>query len=394
MSSVTIREIRGEEIADAIYRLTPYAFQATPPLPNKDELVERIVKHEGIVFYAALTDGQADALAGSHAMTQNVRGQMYPITGVFLVATHPSARRKGLARRLLDSLHAEMHAAGRAFACLYPFRESFYERMGYVPFPQPRFIKFATTTLEPLLKQALAGEVELSLLSEKQDEYRSFLHKLQAGRHGLILFNSPMNPVPKRSERWLALAKSGGETIGAALYDIYGDTIANFTLRASNFYYSEPLGRYLLLEWLARHLNQATQIELWLAPDEFPETWYPDLDYTFGSLGKVPMGRALDVARIGGMQTGPGRFTARISDPICPWNEGVWTFETVDGALTVQPGGEEHCDLSIQALSALVYGVNDPAEFAFHGWGEAPVGVQATMRSMFPRLLPYIHEKF
>jgi hypothetical protein len=47
------------------------------------------------------------------------------------------------------------------------------------------------------------------------------------------------------------------------------------------------------------------------------------------------MGRVVDVARIGGMETGPGGFTARVSDPLCPWNEGVWRFETVDGKLQV-----------------------------------------------------------
>jgi len=40
--------------------------------------------------------------------------------------------------------------------CLYPFRESFYERLGYVTFPQPRTARFSPQALLPLLKVKLS----------------------------------------------------------------------------------------------------------------------------------------------------------------------------------------------------------------------------------------------
>jgi hypothetical protein len=96
------------------------------------------------------------------------------------------------------------------------------------------------------------------------------------------------------------------------------------------------------------------------------------------------------------MHTGPGRFTARVVDPLCPWNEGIWRFETVDGLLQVSAAGANAagCDLSIQALAALVYGTHDPGDFAIQGWGNPSPDVQGAMRAMFSPMVPHLHERF
>ncbi len=396
MSTTTIQRITIQEAGEVAYRLATYAFLHTPPLPNKEEYISRGSARRGVVYYAAYEDNQAVAMAAHHAMTQSVRGKLFPASGLSAVVTDPSARRKGLAKRVVQKLLSDIREEGFAFSCLYPFRESFYERLGYIPFPRPRFVHFTPNALEPLLKKDLGGQVECCLNTDrgKWEDYFTFCRKLQAGMHGMTVFDHVTPIFKDYNERWLALAKVNGETVGAVVYSFEGETISQFSLRAVNFYYTTPQGRFLLLEWLARHLNQASQIELWLAPNDYPDTWFTDLDYTNGIMTKPPMGRVLDVASIAGMQTGSGRFTARITDSYCPWNEGMWTFESCGDGLTVQPGSHPDCDLTIQGLSALVYGVNDPAELAFRGWGEPSTGVQEVMREMFPRKVPYIHERF
>jgi len=150
----------------------------------------------------------------------------------------------------------------------------------------------------------------------------------------------------------------------------------------------------LLLQWIARHTDQASQAEIWLAPFEQPETWLSDMQVKTESQIRAPMGRVLDVSRLGGMQVGPGRFSARTTDRLCLWNEGVWGFESADGILQVTRVDEADCDLSIQALTALVYGTHDPDDFAIRGWGNPSPTVQAIMRTMFPPMTPYLHEYF
>jgi hypothetical protein len=106
------------------------------------------------------------------------------------------------------------------------------------------------------------------------------------------------------------------------------------------------------------------------------------------------MGRVLEASEIEGMQVGPGSLRAAISDPDCPWNEGTWQFESRDGRLAVSPSQSADCQLTIQGLSALVYGVSDPEDFAYRGWGNPSPALINMLRTMFPARLPYLHESY
>jgi hypothetical protein len=210
----------------------------------------------------------------------------------------------------------------------------------------------------------------------------------------MAMFATGDRAAAQRNRLWMAQAKVNGETVGLMLYEIKGDHFAQFLLRAVRFYYETSLGRYLLLQWIARHTDQAGQAEIWLAPFEQPETWLSDMQVKTESPERAPMGRVLDVSRLGGMQVGSGRFSARIADPLCSWNEGFWRFESADGTLQVARADGADCDLSIQALTALVYGAHDLDDFAIRGWGNPSPKVQATLRAMFPPMTPYLHENF
>jgi predicted acetyltransferase len=284
---------------------------------------------------------------------------------------------------------------GRVLSCLYPFKESFYERLGYVTFPLPRIAKFKPAALGPLLKQELGGEVELLLIGDGYDIYREYVSRLQPRVHGLGLFvHGSKDQVQKQNRSWLVLARAAGELVGLMLYDLRGQDVGQFTLRATRFYYDTSQARYLLLQWIARHADQAHEVEMWLPPFEHPETWLADLRVSAETQIRAPMARVVDVARLGGMRAGPNCFSARITDPLCPWNEGTWQFESMAGALQVRPAAEADCRLSIQGLTALVYGSHDPGDFAIRGWGDPSAEVQAAMRAMFPRRLPFLHEYF
>jgi predicted acetyltransferase len=109
---------------------------------------------------------------------------------------------------------------------------------------------------------------------------------------------------------------------------------------------------------------------------------------------RAPMGRVLHVAEIGGIETGQGSFSASIKDPICPFNEGNWKFETRAGVLQVSKAGEANCELSIQGLTALAFGTHDPQDFSLRGWGDPSPEIQEVMRIMFPARRPFLHEGF
>jgi predicted acetyltransferase len=178
------------------------------------------------------------------------------------------------------------------------------------------------------------------------------------------------------------------------LYQLKGEEISQFLFQAPRFYYKTSQAKYLMLQWIAQHTDQADKVEIWLPPYEQPETWLSDMQVKVEYRIHAPMGRVLDVAKISGLEAGAGNFVARISDSLCPWNEGIWQFESVDGTLQVEPHALPECDLSIQALTALVFGTHDPGDFAVRGWGNPPPAVQASMRALFPPKTPYLHEEF
>lgn len=394
MTQTTIRQIQGDEMLEIMYRLPSYAFGPSPPLQDKEESQEILKQLQGVTYFALFEDDQPVACVVGSQMTQHVRGALYGMGGIWGVVTHPAARRKGYSRRLMARLLASIRQEGRPLSCLYPFRESFYQRLGYVTFPLPRKAIFTPSSLLPTLELDLGGQVEMQLIGDGFDAYLDYTRQLLGRVHGMALFDHPDRASAQRNKFWLLLAKVEGQVVGLMVYDLKGEKVTEFDLRAIHFCYHDVRGRYLLLAWLARHVDQVKRVEIWLPPFEQPETWLADLQVRGETLVRAPMGRVLDVGGISGLQTGPGRFSASISDPCCPWNQGIWRFETQDGVLKVGPAESADCDLSIQALSALVYGTHDPGDFAIRGWGNLSPQVQDIMRVMFPPRQPFLHELY
>jgi predicted acetyltransferase len=397
MPDIEIRRLEGDEKLEAMYSLNAYSLHASPPLTNKEEWEGIIRPRQGVTYMALFEDGAPAAGAASTAMIQNVRGKLFDAHGIWGVATAPGARRNGYCRQTMAALLAAARDQGQVFSSLYPFRESFYERLGYVTFPLPRVAKFAPPAVGPLLGRDLGGRVEHILIGERYDAYRDYLARMRLRTHGMGFFVHADWSSASRNRFWLAQAMVGNQMVGLMLYDLRGEEETKFLFRALRFYYESAQGRYLLLQWIARHVDQADRVELWLAPDEQPETWLADLGAKIETDIRAPMGRVLDVARLGGMATGPGCFTARLSDPLCPWNEGVWRFESANGELQTEhlaADEQPDCHLTIQGLTALVFGAHDPGDFPIRGWGDPSPAVQAVMQAMFPSDRPYLHERF
>ena len=394
MADISIRPLDGEELLDILYTHGMYAFRASPPFQDKEEWAKIVRERKGVICHALFEDGYAVASAASTSMTQNVRGKLFPASGVWGVATLPGARRKGYSKQvLMRQLSAEKEAE-KIFSNLYPFRESFYERLGYVTHPLSIIARLSPSSLAPLLGKGFGGKVELKLIGDAFETYREYLTKMRLHTHGMAFFDIGDKMVAQQNRAWVALAKVDGEIEGLMLYNLQGEEVAKFNFRAYRFYYKTSRGKYLLLDWITRHIDQADHAEIWLPPYEHPETWLADIQVRIESQVRAPMSRVLDVENIGGMKVGEGIFSARVSDPICPFNEGIWKFESVDGRLQVSKTEDADCELTIQGLTALTLGTHDPQDFSLRDWGNPTPEIQYEMRGMFPMLYPFLHESF
>lgn len=394
MSAPLSRQVEGDDLLEAMSWLPSYCFSSSPPLRDIEEQKEVWRQRRGVTCFAGYEDGNVVACAGVSNLTQNLRGTLVPMAGIHNVAVHPAARRKGYARVMLVDIFTAVRDQGKAVSCLYPFLESFYERFGYVTLPKLKRYAFKSTTLMPLARRDLGGRVALLPAADGYDTYRTLLHTLRPRVHGMCFYDEPDLAAARRARQWMALATVDARPVGAMLYDIRGEQIADYTMNVRRFVYLTSQARYLLLQWIALHAHQASTIELTLPPFEQPETWHDDLRLAAMPTPNGPQARVLNVAALTGIGAGLGQFSARVSDPLCPWNEGVWLFTSVAGQLRVARGGIPECELGIQALAALAYGTQDPADFAVRGWGDPSPALQSTMRAMFPPAIPHLHETF
>lgn len=393
MPEITIRRIYDEELHDAYFAIDHYSFFQTPPMPNR-ETVQRWYEHRhGRHFYTLFEDETPLATASIIPMTQNVRGQVMPMGGVAGVATLPQARRKGYVRRLMHHLYAVMREANIALSTLYPFRESFYERLGYATFPQVKTITFEANTLAPVLKWAVPGDVTYHLRADAHEAYRAYLRELQRLQHGFSMKNDADSQLAiMQNDYWVALARVDDTPVGTMLYKISGHQ-GQMSIR--RFYAHRPEGRYLLLQWLARHIDHVKTMHLEVPATEHPETWLADMNIKQGTTDFLtPMGRVVDVRGLTGLPVGEGAFTVRLEDQHAPWNAGIFTFEGTPEGLHVRDADEASETLSIQGLSALIYGTHDPASFTYRGWGTFTAATMGQMRQIFTPMRPHLHEEF
>ena len=394
-SEIEIRIVEPEEFA--ALGVSHYAFSKSPSKPDPEWARKWLKYSTHSQGLAVFEDGKPQTSCAVHTMTENVRGKVFPMGGIGGVATFPQSRRKGHVRKMMARSFELMHEQGMAVSTLYPFRDSFYERLGYAEFAKNRFATLRPEHLAPLLRTSLPGEVEQLGVEECFDEWWGFLESLQPERHGFALFNRS-HTVEWRDENefWVAMVREDGIATGAMSFRITGHTEA---LVADTFYYTTPAARYQLMAWIARHVDQVSEAVIELGPEEYPELWHRDLavqsSTEYRNSWPAPMGRVVTVAELGGIAVGSDvSIAVTVMDDRCPWNNGVWTLGGEGGRLVVRQGGDSACHLTIQGLSALVWSGIDPAIFTYRGWGDPDAAAQVTLRAMFPPAFPQLNEKF
>jgi predicted N-acetyltransferase YhbS len=266
-----VRPVCGEERLHTAFTLYPYAFDATPSADSAPRLRGVLPYHRDNHTLIVEDGGRTLATASAIPAHQNLRGTVQRMAAVAWVATHPDARRQGHASRLMRRLHHDMRADGHALATLYPFHPSFYERFGYIGLPLNRTATFAPEDLAALLDTDLPGEVSWQSIRDGFEAHRALQRYLLTQRHGFTYTpDYRAARILDPADRWLATARVAGEVVGALTYRIDG---YGGRLHADDLLYTNPLGRALLLRFLAQHAYQVSQISVTVAPDEFPETW-------------------------------------------------------------------------------------------------------------------------
>jgi predicted acetyltransferase len=390
-----IRQITADERTTTMFPLQAYAFF---PSPWRDEDQERyrrrMIYYESATSLIAEEDGRTLAGVGAFPMRQNVRGAIFDMAGVASVASHPDARRRGFVRALLERLMRQTRDEGCAVSALYPFRASFYGRFGYVGLPHRRTAAFPPSGLGHLLRADLPGTVERLPMREAFDAWDGLILRMLTEQHGWAVYDDVRKAEFREEPGWVAVARAGGEVVGAVAYriDQYGGDLV-----AQDMLTTGPLGRALLLQFFARHIDQVGRVLVTVGIDDVPELWATDLTITTKSevtppRSSAPMARVLDLEALSGMPVGNAAATIEVVDDTLI--QGTYQLAGDGGQLGVTKAASAQATLTAAGLSGLIYGVLDPIDVEARGLGKIDRDAVGPLRELFPRALPYLFADF
>ena len=111
------------------------------------------------------------------------------------------------------------------------------------------------------------------------------------------------------------------------------------------------------------------------------------------------MARLLSLDALTGLPAGAGRVRVELIGD--RWLAGTHLLDGTTGRLELRPATPPRrrrrlptATLTAAGLSALAYGVLDPAEVDIRGLGEVPADAAAELRRIFPREVPYLFADF
>jgi predicted acetyltransferase len=189
-------------------------------------------------------------------------GRRVPVGGIASIGVAPEARRQGIARTLLEALHTELAARRIPFAFLYPFRESFYERLGYVPTTRLAELDLSAASLARFEPPARA----IALDGRHRDDVARLYESVAQGRAGWLVRNAAAWDARFCDERshWVGLFQPDGALTGYVAFSYQG---RNARGRGARIVVSDFVARTheearALLGFFGQQRDQVDRVEL------------------------------------------------------------------------------------------------------------------------------------
>jgi predicted acetyltransferase len=379
--SVTFRFARSDEVP-AIARLVSHSFPGGGRTPEwwADQLHRPAYGGGPELAWVGEEGGRLVAACQLHRLREWVAGEALPTMGLGTVAIAPTHRKRGLAGELVGTGMRAALERGDLVSALYPFRISFYQRLGYGL--AGRALQYLVPP-DSLPDDEGRDRVELAESPEAREAVRTLYARWAAGQTGQI----------ERSERsWqriLAAAERGlvavrGTPDGADGYAL----VAYRTdlppqeryLEVEELVWSTPSARRALYGWLATLGDQWQRILLrglpshrlgdWLREPRLPwgsapswGLWFPSATLVLG-----PMFRLLDLRRAWELRAvrpdAALTVALLVQDEVLPGNAGEWRLRLDAGRAVVEKGSgpaDLSLRLGVDTLSRLFIGALPPS---------------------------------
>ena len=331
--------------------------------------------------------GSLVASASGHRLETFVAGDRRGLLGVAAVQTAPSARRRGVARRLMTHLLGDARDDGVGWSMLYPFDPRFYERLGWQSLPTGVRLRLPTSALGPPARTdatALTGPLRPALqpIYERCAPLWNFTNARTTGP-----WDAWEELQPERGRRTVAFALPDAY----AVHRLRADDAATTTLEVHDALWCSAAGREALLSLLRSYQGQAEMVELEVPRDDALAWAWADWHAT--ATHATRMVRVVDVAAaLAGLPLPPDAapVRVRVHDVLAPWNAGTWRLSARDArcAVTRVTGGAD-ARVDVRAVTLLVSGAATPAAVERAGMVRGDARALRTLASLSAGLTPY-----
>jgi predicted acetyltransferase len=315
-------------------------------------------------------------------LRQWIGGTLLPVMGLGTVTVAPTHRRRGLAGRLINSGMQEARRRGQLASALYPFRVSFYERLGYGRAGEAHQYRVPPEVI-PDAPERL--RVEMAAGEEDAQAIRMVYQRFARSQAGLLERTDTAWRRILEAENGSAVLyrNEAGEAEGYAVVRYRTDLPAAqrhlevherawLTSRARRGLYAwlGSLGDQWRLLVYRAHVNErfGDRIEEPRIPAGSEPGW--NLWFPSAVLLRGPMFRILDLQGALESRTSFGRVSLTIGleveDEQLPDNAGHWRLRLEEGRPIVQRGVATDADVtmkvSIGTLSRIFIGSLTPSE--------------------------------
>ncbi len=389
-----IRNLTDKERSEARW-LHRYAFGEWSDQDLKEEEMAYLQPKQTIGLFDS--NGRLVSTVAVIDFQQSVRGVIKRMGGIAEVSTYPEVRYQGNIRKLMEYAFAQMQKDGFSVSMLAPFKDSYYAKFGYAMANAPYLIIVQNHAIRYALSKNLDSDwtIERHRAVDVQQQYFEFLNAVPLKQfHGFVTFSDITPQVWKIrcKDSLIVFAKQNNKTMGMARYRIQRrDPRDEDTqeLVIIDFYWTNPTARSMLLNYFAKHADQVQSFTFHVPFDVKIEHWFKDATLKVKRFNPW-MVRIIDVERALSSLPGVGEDELRLQviDELCEWNNHVFALRSENDTLQVQrASGTSSADLSIKALSALVYGTLPVEELEYQGLLKIKEEwVRHTLNRWFPTL--------
>jgi predicted acetyltransferase len=374
-ASLVFRSGTADDVP-AVARLGFHSFPAVgASLPEREELLVSS-PHGGIeALWVGEEGGRIVAACRLFRFRQWIGGQAIPILGLGTVTISVTDRRRGLAAKMCASAFQHGRNRGDAASALYPFRTSFYRKLGYGLAGEVQQYRIPPRTLPD--HPARSG-VSLVTTDEDRADLATVYDRWAPRQTGqLERGRASWGPVWQRDTRSGALYRNpAGQATGYVVFRYVTEPRrVNRVLDVEEIVWLDREARSGLHAWLGSLSDQWDHLLYRAHPEEgFPERlaelrypfegppwhfWFPASTTLCG-----PMFRLLDLGQAWRLRTvrqgRPLRLALEVHDDHVEENGGRWDLVLEGRTVTVSNSRSENADvtltLGIEPLSRIFIG--------------------------------------